>query len=120
MDTETVKYIITYFSNLFTAEERIAMKHSHHLIKIGYENGNPAINDHVKQIYIRNGWLTEDESILDLLKGGQDNFELNIANRILKQHPDKVFFNLCPVCNRLARTPQAKQCRYCGHDWHKG
>jgi hypothetical protein len=25
--------------------------------------------------------------------------------------------NTCPQCGQLARTPLAKQCRHCGHDW---
>jgi hypothetical protein len=25
----------------------------------------------------------------------------------------------CPACNRVLRTPEAKQCFWCGHDWHK-
>jgi ribosomal protein L40E len=25
--------------------------------------------------------------------------------------------NLCPKCNGIARTPEAKQCRYCKYTW---
>lgn len=31
---------------------------------------------------------------------------------------EKVFLNNCPKCDKLARTPYAKQCRYCGYNWH--
>jgi len=24
----------------------------------------------------------------------------------------------CPHCGKRLRTPQAKQCRFCGRDWH--
>jgi hypothetical protein len=24
----------------------------------------------------------------------------------------------CPQCGKFLRTPQAKQCRFCGADWH--
>ena len=24
----------------------------------------------------------------------------------------------CPQCNRILRTPNARQCRWCYHDWH--
>ena len=26
--------------------------------------------------------------------------------------------NRCPDCNRIAETPKAKQCLWCGSDWH--
>ena len=25
--------------------------------------------------------------------------------------------NRCPSCNRIVRTPQARQCFWCGHEW---
>src|SRR5215469_2215041 len=25
---------------------------------------------------------------------------------------------LCPYCGKALRTPRAKQCRFCGRDWH--
>jgi len=42
----------------------------------------------------------------------------SLAALIIDKHSKKVFFNYCMDCGRLARTPQAKQCRYCGLDWH--
>jgi ribosomal protein L40E len=41
-----------------------------------------------------------------------------LAEIILRDFPDKILFNNCPRCGKLARTPQAKQCRHCGYDWH--
>jgi uncharacterized C2H2 Zn-finger protein len=26
--------------------------------------------------------------------------------------------NRCPRCGEVAKTPKAKQCRFCKHDWH--
>jgi hypothetical protein len=26
--------------------------------------------------------------------------------------------NRCPACNCIVKTPQARQCLRCGHDWH--
>ena len=48
---------------------------------------------------------------------GYDNFERKVAKRIVQQNPGKVYFNNCPKCNKLARTPYASQCRHCGHTW---
>ena len=55
---------------------------------------------------------------LSLANEGYQQFQLTTAARILRDSADKVFFNCCPLCGELARTPSAKQCRYCGHDWH--
>jgi hypothetical protein len=46
-----------------------------------------------------------------------DKLEQKVAERMVQQNPSKVFFNNCPKCNKLARTPFARQCRYCGHSW---
>lgn len=42
----------------------------------------------------------------------------NVAKIILEEYPEKVFFNYCPKCKSLTRTPQAKQCKQCFHNWH--
>lgn len=41
-----------------------------------------------------------------------------IAEMLLKEYSNEVFLNKCPGCGKLARTPKAKQCRFCLHDWH--
>lgn len=115
MDTETAKYIINHFSNLLTSEEKMAVKHISSMFKFEHSSSK---NPNLKKKYLENGWLTSDQSVLDLLNDGYDTFELNVANRIMVQSPDKVFFNNCPKCNKLARTPYARQCRHCGHQWH--
>ena len=115
MDNETAKYIINYFSNLLTGEEKMAVKHTSSTYKLEHSTSE---NTNLTRIYKSKGWLTSDQTVLDLLKDGYDNFELNVANRILTQNSDKVFLNNCPNCNKLARTPYARQCRHCGHNWH--
>ncbi len=98
-----------------TSAERMAIKHTNSTYKL--ENST-SDNTNLTRIYKEKGWLTSDQSVLDLLKDGYDNFELNVANRIIDQNADKMFFNNCPKCNKLARTPYARQCRHCGHSWH--
>lgn len=96
----------------------MAIKHTHHLFKIENRGGDTDMNKKTTDIYVKNGWLTTDQTVLDLLKDGYDNFERTVALRILKEYPHKIFMNKCPQCNRLARTPYAKQCKYCKFDWH--
>lgn len=115
MDNETAKYIINYFFNLLTSEEKMAIRHTNSMYKLDHSISD---NSNMTKMYHEKGWLTSDQSVLDLLKEGYDKFELNVANRILNQNADKVFLNNCPKCNKLARTPHARQCRYCGYNWH--
>lgn len=48
----------------------------------------------------------------------EDDVRREIAQYVLAESRDKIFFNYCPACGKLARTPLARQCR-CGHSWRK-
>ncbi len=41
-----------------------------------------------------------------------------IAEIIMREYKDKIILNNCPNCEKLARSPYARQCRYCRYDWH--
>jgi len=102
----TAWYIIIYFSELMTPAEKLALRHQQSTVKLdGSENEN------LTKVYYRRGWLSQDPEVLIYLSEGPDQFMINCAERILKESPNKVFLNLCPVCSKLARTPYAKQCR---------
>ena len=116
VDKETAKYIVDYFSHLLSDEEKLAVRHTVSKIKLCSPASNTAA---LTRIYKERGWLTENQSFLDLLKDGYDNFQMLVAKRILSEHSDQVFLNNCPNCDKLARTPQARQCRYCGFNWHE-
>jgi hypothetical protein len=42
----------------------------------------------------------------------------NVANVLWEKYKDEIYLNKCPKCNKIARTPKAKQCRFCRYDWH--
>jgi len=113
VNKDTARYIITYFSELMTPTEKIALRHQQSLVKL-----EDSENDNRTKLYYRRGWLSTDADVLNLLSKGSDQFMINCAKHILKDCPEKVFLNLCPACKKLARTPDAKQCRFCGCDWH--
>ncbi len=58
----------------------------------------------------------DNPKVIAALAQGVDKFKETVRNRVLRDHPEVV--NRCPKCNRIARTPRAKQCRWCMHDWH--
>ncbi|WP_216854505.1 hypothetical protein [Pedobacter panaciterrae] len=106
---------MTYFSSLQNDKEKLANRHISSVIKLGH----PDANLHAAtRAYKRMGWLTDDEDALTLVKLGEEGFKIKVAERILLKYKDQVVLNYCPKCNRLARTPAARQCRHCGHDWH--
>lgn len=113
INKDTAWYIIIYFSELMTPTEKLALRHQQSTVKLDGSD-----NENLTRVYYRKGWLSRDPEVLNYLSEGPDQFMINCAERILKESRGKVFLNLCPVCSKLARTPYAKQCKYCGHDWH--
>ncbi len=116
MDNELSKYIVNYFTDLLTDKEKLGLKHLRSKYKIEHSDNKDNIEQRVRA-YKTMGWLTEDKEILELVSGGEEDLDRKIADRILREHRDKVFINNCPSCGRLARTPFARQCRHCGHNW---
>jgi ribosomal protein L40E len=94
-----------------TEDENLALKYHIHTYKA---EDNPQM----RKLMIEKGWISERQEVREFLKHGYEEFELNVARRIMKEAPEKVFLNICPKCYKLARTPYARQCRHCGHSWH--
>lgn len=116
MDKELAQYIVNYFTELLTDQEKLGLRHLSSKYKLDHAYTKDNMADMVKA-YKRLGWLTEDKEILELVGKGEDELNRMVAMRILAEHGDKVFINQCPQCGRLARTPFARQCRHCAHEW---
>ena len=116
MDTVTIEiaeYIIAHYSHLLTMPEKLALKHHRSTLKL-----EEATNNKMLDLYHKVGWLSDNPNVLNYLSEGYIPFIMKCAEQILQDAPDKVVLNFCPLCGKLARTPHAKQCRHCGHDWH--
>ncbi len=70
----------------------------------------------VRNLILKHWVGKADPLLLAALDRGTDAFRHAVRDRVLRDHPQIV--NRCPKCNRVARTPRAKQCRWCLHDWH--
>ncbi|MCF6401456.1 hypothetical protein L3C95_01140 [Chitinophaga filiformis] len=68
----------------------------------------------------RNGWISDEPVILDMIADGPHELKRRVVERIWREHKDVLPLNLCPKCNLIARTPLARQCRFCKHSWHAG
>ena len=111
---ELIDYIFQYCWEYYSETERKAKDHYFGDFKFGKyaENIHPMINK-AKQRF-----LTTDIEALKLLENGFPEFIKNTATRIYIEHGKELVLNLCTKCGKIARTPEAKQCRFCGNDWH--
>ncbi|SHN42476.1 hypothetical protein [Chitinophaga sp. CF418] len=64
------------------------------------------------------GWISDEQAILDMIADGPHELKRRVVERIWREHKDVLPLNLCPKCNLITRTPLARQCRFCKHDWH--
>ncbi|WP_420989671.1 hypothetical protein [Chitinophaga sp. CC14] len=64
------------------------------------------------------GWMSDDPKILSMIADGKEVLKDRIVKRIWEEHRHELSLNLCLVCNKITRTPEARQCRFCFHDWH--
>jgi hypothetical protein len=121
---ELLSYVNTYFSHLMTAEEKLAQEHLTaieplymHRVVAG-ESRREKASDRLRETLLGVHKRSDDPEVLFLARGGSHAFRERTAERILLEHRDQIFANTCPACNALPRTPRARQCRACGHDWH--
>src|SRR5262249_33724063 len=52
------------------------------------------------------------------LAEGLESYRRRIARRLLQERGPELNLNRCPRCNCVTRTPKARQCFWCSHDWH--
>ena len=63
-------------------------------------------------------WGPPDAAVTATLEKGHWAFLDRVRDRILAEEGDRVVINRCPMCQWVAKTPKAKQCWWCYHDWH--
>lgn len=115
MDQEKVRYIMDYFLHVLPNDERLSIEYTLNQLKSNTVF-LPFIT--IKDTLIKRGYIRPNQDLQDLHKEGYEAFEQKIASYILKNYLHKIYFNNCPKCHQLARTPFAQQCGQCGHDWH--
>jgi hypothetical protein len=118
MNPQLAYYVVRYYHNLMTDVESRANSHLMATLKATHGRDDLAAQQEAKQKEFYDRMLSEDPEVLALSKEGLQTFRMRTATRILKDHSTEVFLNCCPQCHGLARTPTAKQCRFCGFDWH--
>jgi len=120
--TEQSRYafVFRFYSHLMTMQERLAYRHlvatakaMHGRTDVGSQTeARNSRHQHLVTL------LSNDPEVLRLASEGLEAFATRIPQRMLAEHSGKVAFNNCPQCGAVARTPRARQCRFCGFDWH--
>jgi hypothetical protein len=118
LDKQAIDYILNYYSRFMTLKEAAATKHFITSYKFRETLSNDTSGENADFLQQKE-WLSNDADALFLLKDRYEQFRRRTAERILEETSKQIYFNKCPKCDRLARTPLAKQCRFCGNDWHK-
>jgi hypothetical protein len=119
MGADEAKYAFHNYGHLMTPKEAQAFRHLGGTMKATMGRSDPAAQEEVKgeSTYLRK-WLSDDPEVLLLARDGYDAFVLWTGQRILNDNQGLIVLNYCPRCKGLARTPKARQCRFCGYDWH--
>ncbi|MEH0154260.1 hypothetical protein V6R21_08945 [Limibacter armeniacum] len=110
---DIIEYISIYCTDFYNELEKAAFKH--HIAQIKFLPYKERV-EKIAIAYKRDS--SNDPEVLKLLKGGIQKFHQRVAERVFNEHLDELTLNKCPKCDGIARTPTAKQCRYCKHDWH--
>ncbi|MDJ1483005.1 hypothetical protein QNI16_21060 [Cytophagaceae bacterium YF14B1] len=110
---EIVAYLLANYTNLMTLSENAAWRNFSLDPRLkAYQPTGSLYTDRIEALRINVPQVTA------LMKDGYDTFIQNWIKRIVTEELDKIHFNCCIQCGRLARTPLAQQCRFCGYDWH--
>jgi hypothetical protein len=113
MDTlypELKDYIYEYCGKFMTEEEHMARRTILYGLKTQSETR--------RSIMLEQKLISNDPNILRLVEDGHEALKERIVHRIWNKHRSELTLNLCPVCGKITRTPDARQCRFCFHDWH--
>jgi len=86
------------------------------------EKAMRSTNKGVREEILQTFEAEADDEVLDLIGDNLADllaFRERIAERIKDDAANgRLTLNRCPNCSRIVRTPKARQCRWCGYDWH--
>lgn len=113
--SELAEYVVDYYGRFLTTTEKEAFRHAHWQAKVDLsrQRDSSRVAD-----YIERRLMSDDPEVITLAEQGLEALYEHLSDRILRDHGDELEFNRCPKCGGLCRTPLAKQCRHCFHDWH--
>jgi len=110
---EVWRYIGRWYNHLFTESERCGPT-----VEWLRDRVTDASQDDVNAVINERYDGHEQRPIVAKLLAAIDEFTEHSIARILRDHPDEVTLARCPDCGKIAASPNARQCLWCGNDWH--
>lgn len=112
---ELAEYIVDFHRELLTPTEREAIRELGTRAKrdAARQSGSISLVNHIER-----RWSSTSSEVAALADQGRDSLYRQIRDRVLRENGAQLHFNRCPRCGGLCRTPKARQCRHCFHDWH--
>ena len=112
-------YICFNYSSLMTDSEWAGLEALRIQSKVDYATQRGDEEDaNTYAAYLRRHTDLNRFAVTKALKMGGSTYTRKIRKRILLEHSDQIDLNRCPKCNRIPRTPKAKLCPWCYHNWH--
>jgi hypothetical protein len=107
-----INYVIFYYTNLLDNYDKKILK-----FRWVIRKETNVVDSKLMKKY---GITKEEETDLQRFMNDDIFFQYFGAKveKLLTENRDKIHINRCPNCNKITRTNIAKQCRYCGCDWH--
>jgi hypothetical protein len=111
-ETELTKYVWNNYQHLMTEFEcRVGRAI---LVRAKATGSSPQF----AQLSIEKLGLVDDPAVNSALIDGAEAFRRRVRARLLAEHSQDMLVKRCPKCNRVVRSPRARQCFWCGWDWH--
>ena len=109
---ELDRYVWAHTAELFTAFELSVQRAHMAELKADAAGGATAR-------LLRARWgAGSDPEVAAALASGWPAFRTAARERVMREHAKAALVNRCPVCRCVVQSPLARQCLWCGHDWH--
>jgi hypothetical protein len=118
MNPNLAAYVVRYYGQFMNEQEHLPLRHLLATEKATHGRSDTSAQEEARSSKSLSGLLSENPAVLELARDGIEAFMERTTGRILAEHGNEIFLNYCPRCGALAKTPYARQCRFCRHDWH--
>jgi rRNA maturation endonuclease Nob1 len=116
-EQELYRYASSFKYDLMTPLERRAER-----LAMFREKARDTDSPGIRKMLLKQMDAEADKEALRLIGDdleGVRKFQAQVATRIDGEiAKGRLLIHRCPACNRIVKTPLARQCLWCGHDWH--
>ena len=114
-DQALTRYIWNNYMDLMSDTERLVARVARLRAK-----ANASESTKMRDTLLERARALEDKHVEAALQDGFEPFRHAVRKRLLKHYPRRIDLNRCPRCDRIPKTPRAKQCPWCFYSWHSG